>query len=94
MTEFEVTSPRRMLIRVEDLSRKQFGFPIRSQLRLESAIEIMGVVGAPEPESKLRECASALAEKLHSSLPKEPWKGLGPVSERSEKGNWDRLGEI
>jgi hypothetical protein len=94
ITEFEITAPRRMIVRVEDLTSKQLGFPLRSQLKLESAIEIIGVVGAPEPQEELRRCASALVSKLLGSLPKEPWKGLGLFRGGSEKDNWERLTQL
>jgi len=94
VVEFEVITPHKMLIRVEDLTRPQSGFPLRSSLRVESAIEILRVVGSGETEGGLRDCASRFLVKLRSLLPKEPWKGIGFPAVGSEKANWERLADL
>ncbi len=94
VTEFEVHSPCHMIVSVENLAREQFGFPFRSPVRIESAIELRRTIGASEPEERTRQCSAAFVNDLRSSLPDEPWKGLGVLRSRAEKQIWERLGEL
>jgi hypothetical protein len=89
-----VISPCHFLVRVEDLSMERVGFPIRSRVKLESAIEVNRTVGAEDPESEVARCVSEFVSALRAAAPPEPWKGLGLVGSRLEKANWESLGEL
>jgi hypothetical protein len=91
--EFEVLSPCRMFVTIEDLTREQLGYPFRSRIRVESAIELHRLIPSSGSEEELRKHASAFVQGLRDSLPKEPWIGIG-LRTRSEKANWERLGDL
>ncbi len=94
VTEFEVTSPCHLLVRVEDLTARRVGLGLRSGVRFESAIEIVRTIGATEPEGETRAQASSFLDELRTITPPEPWKGLGFTGSRREKSNWERLGDL
>jgi hypothetical protein len=91
--EFEISSPCRMFVTIEDLTREQLGYPFRSRLRVESAIELQRLIPSTGSEEELRKHASAFVRGLRDSLPKEPWIGIG-LRAQSEKANWERLADI
>jgi hypothetical protein len=93
LTEFEVMTPCRMLITVEDITHEQIGYPLRSRIRVESAIEVRRLIPSTESADLLRRHASAFVASLRARLPREPWKGIG-VTSHSEKDNWERLADI
>ena len=76
VTEFVVQSPCHLIVTVENLTREQIGFPLRSRFRVESAVELRRVIGGEEPESELRSCAATLVRELQPELPEKGWKGL------------------
>ncbi|MGD0395404.1 MAG: hypothetical protein ABSB26_00655 [Nitrososphaerales archaeon] len=92
LTEFEVRRPCHFIVTVENLAREQFGYPFRSPIRVESAIEVKPLIGSPEPENRLRETYSALFNHLRGKLHDEPWKGLGALASRHEKRIWESFG--
>ena len=94
VAEFEVVSPCGFLVRVEDLTGERMGFPLRSRLKVESAITVNRLLGAKEPESEVGHRVSEFLTALRAAAPAEPWKGLGIMDSRSEKANWERLGEL
>lgn len=94
VTEFEVVDPCHFLVTVENLTRKQMGFPLRSPIKVESAIEVRRTIGVREPESELKSCVSRFVSALRACISGEPWKGLGPVGSRREKAKWERLAEL
>jgi hypothetical protein len=93
MTQFELQAPCHLIVSVENTTREQLTFLIRPPLRVESALELRPMVGVREPEPDLLRCQSALVRVLRSHLPDEPWKGLGVLRSRSQKANWEKLGE-
>jgi len=94
VAEFEVVSPCGFLVRVEDLTWERIGFLLRSRVKVESAIEVNRLVGAEGPESEVERRVSEFLTALRAVTPPEPWKGLGIMGSRSEKANWERLGEL
>ncbi len=76
VTEFVVQSPCHFNMTIENQPRQQIGFLIRSGMKVESAVELRRTIGAKEPESELRRCATALVQELQSELPEKSWKGL------------------
>lgn len=75
-TEFVVQSPCHLNVTVENLTREQIGFPLRSRVKVESAVELRRAIEAREPESELRRCATALVRELQPELPMRRWRGL------------------
>ncbi|MGD0476594.1 MAG: hypothetical protein ABSB29_00315 [Nitrososphaerales archaeon] len=94
VTEFEVRSPSHFGVVVEDLTRTQFGYPLRGRVRVESAVELRRTIGAADDEEELRRHVATFAEELRAALPDEPWKGVGLARSGSERANWESLGEI
>jgi hypothetical protein len=94
VTEFEVRFPSNFGVVVEDLTRAQAGYPLRSRVRVESALELRRTIGAADDEEQLRRSVVTFAKELRAALPAEPWNGLGVLSSRSQKRNWKSLGEI
>jgi len=88
VTEFEVQTPCHFLVAVENLAREQLGFPLRSRVRVESAIDFKRTIGASEPGSQLKERISALVNDICSDLPDGHWKGLLALRSMSEKASW------
>ena len=86
ITEFEVRSPCRVLVAIENLTREQVGFPFRSRTRIESAFEIRRLVGSQETDDTLLPCANTLVREVVKSLPSGSWKLLGgPRRARGEE---------
>ena len=77
VTEFEVRSPCRVLVTIENLTRDQVGFPFRSRTRVESAFEVRRLVGSQETDDTLLPCANTLVREIVKSLPSGSWKLLG-----------------
>ncbi len=94
VTEFEVRSPSHFLVVVEDLTRIQMGYPLRSRVRVESAVALRRTVGAADDEEELKRSVAAFAREFRAVLPGEPWKGVGVVRSKSEKTNWESLDEV
>ena len=70
VTEFEVRSPCRFLVTVENLAREQISFmALRKKVRVESAVETKPLIGAPEPEERLQEHYEAFFDSLRAKLP-------------------------
>jgi hypothetical protein len=76
VTEFMVQSPCHLNVTVENLTRDQIGFPFRSRIRVESAVEFRRAIEARESEPDLRRCATALIGELQSELPEKRWMAL------------------
>jgi len=94
VTEFEVVSPCDFLVRVEDTTRERLGFGVRSKIKVESAIELYPTVGSPDPREEVERHVAEFLTALRAAVPPEPWKGLGLVGSRVEKGNWEQLGRL
>ena len=94
VAEFEVVRPCHFRVTVEDLDGHQFGYPLRSPIRVESAIGIYRTVGQQDSGRTLPESTSRFAETLRKSLPRRPWKGFGFLGSRSERRNWENLAEV
>ncbi len=94
VAEFEVVSPCEFLVRVEDLTTERMGYPLRSRVKIESAIVVNRTVGSKAPESEVGRRVTEFLTALRASAPAEPWKGLGILGSRSEKENWEGLGEL
>ncbi len=92
VTEFEVRAPCHFVVSVENLARERVGYPFRSGVSVESAIEVKRLIGSPDPEEALREHSSAFVRELKRKLPGEPWRGLGVFRSREEKRIWEALG--
>ena len=79
VAEYEVTSPCSFRVLVEALDREQFGYPLRSPLRVESSVEVTRVIGAREPPQGVAAYVSdfvaalmlAVAQKSARSPPSE-----------------------
>jgi hypothetical protein len=93
LIEFEVTSPCKLLIVVEDLSEYRVGY-LGGRIRREAALEIKRMVGSTTSTEELRKHALRFVTDLVESLPKEPWKGTGYIRSRWERSNWKKLSEI
>jgi len=76
VTEFVVQSPCHFNVTVENLTREQIGFPLRSRIRVESAVELRRAIEARDPDSELRRCATSLVQELQPELPEKSWKAL------------------
>lgn len=76
VTEFVVQSPCHLNVTIENLTREQIGFPLRSRVKVESAVELRRAIEAREPESELRRCAEALVRELQPELPEKCWRAL------------------
>ena len=94
VTEFEVQSPCHFIVSIENTTRGQLSFLVRSPIRVEAAIEVRRLIGSHDPETRLQECASAVAAELRKKLPDEPWKGSGIIGSGNAKRNWESLGEL
>ena len=93
VTEFDVQSPCHFLVTVENMTRGQFGFPLRSRVKVESAIEFKRTIGAKESGSELKARISALVDYLCADLPDGRWKGLLTLKRMSEKASWKGFGD-
>jgi len=76
MTEFVLLSPCHLNVTVENLTREQIGFPLRSRIKVESAVEMRRAIGAKEPDSDFRRCATSLIQELQPELSEKHWKAL------------------
>lgn len=92
VTEFEVRSPCHFIMTVENLTRAQFGFPLRSHVKVQSAIEFKRTIGAKETGPELAQSVSALVQDLCSDLPDQRWKGLLALRSMSAKAKWEEPG--
>ncbi|QQG49490.1 MAG: hypothetical protein HY247_04110 [archaeon] len=92
ITEFETSFPVKFLVTIENLNRSQFGFPLRSSFRIESALEVKPLVGSGEDMRTVRTSARALVIEIRRELP-QPWKGMGFRS-KSQEVAWMNLGEL
>ncbi len=93
VTEFEVQAPCHFLVTVENEAREQIGYPFRSRVKVESAIDFKRTIGAKEPGSELKQHISAVVEDLCSDLQDQRWKGLLALRSKSEEANWDAPGD-
>jgi len=89
VTGFEVQSPCRFIVTVENLTREQLGYPLRSRVRVESAIDFTRTIGARETGSELKQRVSALVQDLCSDLKDERLKGLLALRPMAEKARWE-----
>ncbi|HME18395.1 MAG TPA: hypothetical protein VKF15_01510 [Nitrososphaerales archaeon] len=92
VTEFEVRSPCRFLVTVENAAREQVGFMFRRKVRIESLVEVKPLIGSPEPEARLQENYRAFLGRLRGKLPNEPWEGLGVLRSQQARRAWESLG--
>ena len=88
VTEFEVQAPCHFLVTVENLARLQLGYPLRSRVKVESAIDFKPTIGATEPGPEPKQRVSALVECICSDLPDQRWKGLLALRSMSQKEDW------
>lgn len=91
ITEFEIESPCRFRVLVENCTREGTGRSLLRSEQNESAIELWRQIGADEPDDVLKRHVGSFLEKLTATLPREPWKGFGPFRSRSEKIKWSEL---
>ncbi len=91
LVEYEVRSPCHFLVTIEDLTRRQWGYPFRSGVKVESAIEVKPLVGAPESVDVSRKYAADFIALLRKSFPKEG--DGGRLRSHSDRG-WESLAEF
>ena len=77
VTEFEVQRPARFILAVENQTREQIGYPFRSRIKVESALEWKRLIGSNEPDGRISASVSAILKDLGPRLPADPWKGAG-----------------
>ena len=93
-TEFEIESPCRFRVLVENCTREGTSRFLLSSDQNESAIELWRQIGADEPDDLLKRHVGSFLQKLSATLPREPWKGFGSFRSRSEKIKWSELGNL
>jgi hypothetical protein len=89
VTGLEVQSPCHFIVTVENLTRRQLGYPLRKSVKVESAIEFVRTLGTKEAGSEVKRCISALVQDLCSDLPDEKWKGLLVLKSMAEEARWE-----
>jgi len=94
LTEFEVITPSHFRVVLEDNSRYDYTFGVIRTHRVETSLELRRDLDAPETDEDLDKNARAFMNHLTSSLPEEPWKGLGLVRSRTERAKWQELSQI
>jgi predicted Fe-S protein YdhL (DUF1289 family) len=94
ITEFEIESPCRFRVLVEDCTREGTGRLSLGSDKTESAIELWKQIAADEPDDVLERHVDSFLRKLMATLPREPWKGFGPFRSRSERVRWSELGNL
>jgi hypothetical protein len=94
ITEFEIQSPCRFRVLVEDCRGERSAFGLFRSNRSECAIEIWRMVGAHETDDDLRRHVDAFLARLRATIPKEPWAGFGPFRSGSEKARWSELNKL
>ena len=90
VTEYEVTSPHRFLVTVENTTREKIWFPFRGA-RVESALEVKRKIGANEPDDQLRQCVAEFLNTLCGSMPSETWHMFRIAGPGAETGDWRDL---
>jgi hypothetical protein len=94
VTEFEIEAPCHFRVIVEDQTQERFGFGILKSEKNESTIEVLPVLDTTDPEELLKNSLSAFIEELRKAMPREPWKGFGPLRSRAEKVKWSELARL
>ena len=94
ITEFEIQSPCKFRVLVEDCRGERSAFGLYKSRRDESAIELWRTVGVTVPDDLLRKSVDSFLEKLWVNMPREPWEGFGRFRKASEKTRWSELGKI
>jgi hypothetical protein len=94
ITEFEIQSPCKFRVLVEDCRGERSAFGLFRSNRSECAIELWRTVGAQESDDELRQRVNAFLAKLIATIPKEPWAGFGPFRSGSEKTRWAGLNKL
>jgi len=94
ITEFEVQTPCKFRVLVEDPAGERSTFGLRTVKGDESAIELWRYIGATEPEEVLKTSVNAFLNKLRDVMQREPWEGFGTFRSRTEKARWAELGRI
>ena len=89
VTEYEVQMPCHFLVTVENIARAQFGYPLRSGVRVESAIDFKRTIGTNDPAQELKKSISALVELVIADLPDQRWKGLQSLQSMADKATWE-----
>jgi hypothetical protein len=78
--EFEVRSPFRFIVSVQDMTQVRLGFPFIAMRKVQSMIEIRPVVGGEQRGDVLLHTAESIAEALSPSIPRSKWKGLNKLA--------------
>lgn len=94
ITEFEIQSPCKFRVLVEDCRGGRSAFGLFKSRQDESAIELWRSVGAAVPDDLLKKSVDSFLERLWATMPREPWEGFGHFRKASEKSRWAELGRI
>jgi hypothetical protein len=74
--EFEVRSPCRFIVSVQNITQVRMVVPFIARTRRESLIEIRPLIGGERPGEVLSKAAESVVAALSTDIPSDKWKGV------------------